>query len=52
MPYWDGRLHLLKSHLPSDALYDATVYDINVHDFAPMGLGRMIKFIYRSVVIV
>lgn len=49
LPYLDGRLDLLKHHLPSDALVEENIYDINIHDFAPLGIKRLVKFIYRYI---
>uniref|UniRef100_A0A915CNU8 Uncharacterized protein n=1 Tax=Ditylenchus dipsaci TaxID=166011 RepID=A0A915CNU8_9BILA len=48
IPYLDGRVELLKHHLPPDALLEANIYDINLHDFAPLGVRQFVKFIYRN----
>lgn len=43
----NGNIELLKEHLPVDSLVEANIYDINLHDFAPLGVKRFVKFIYR-----
>ncbi|VDK56301.1 unnamed protein product [Anisakis simplex] len=47
MPYLDGRSRSTKSRLPLDALIQASIYDINIRDFAPFGLRQLVKFSYR-----
>ncbi|CAD5212397.1 unnamed protein product [Bursaphelenchus okinawaensis] len=48
MPYLDGRVPNMKNRLPYDALIEANLYDINVHDYAPLGVKNLVKFIYRN----
>lgn len=47
LPYLDGRSTYVKSRLPLDALIQASVYDINIRDFAPFGVRQLVKFSYR-----
>uniref|UniRef100_A0AAF5PY03 Uncharacterized protein n=1 Tax=Wuchereria bancrofti TaxID=6293 RepID=A0AAF5PY03_WUCBA len=47
LPYLDGRSPSVKSRLPLDALIQASVYDINIRDFAPFGVRQLVKFSYR-----
>ncbi len=47
MPYFDGRRELLRQHLPREALLEATLYDVNLRDFAPFGASHLTKFVYR-----
>uniref|UniRef100_A0A0M3I7L2 Transposase_23 domain-containing protein n=1 Tax=Ascaris lumbricoides TaxID=6252 RepID=A0A0M3I7L2_ASCLU len=47
MPYLDGRSRSTKTRLPLDALIQASIYDINIRDFAPFGIRQLVKFSYR-----
>ncbi|VBB30647.1 unnamed protein product, partial [Acanthocheilonema viteae] len=49
LPYLDGRSPSVKSRLPLDALIQASVYDINIRDFAPFGVRQLVKFSYRQI---
>ncbi|KAI1728519.1 hypothetical protein DdX_00708 [Ditylenchus destructor] len=48
IPYLSGSVELLKNHLPLDAIVEGNIYDINLHDFAPLGVKKFVKFIYRN----
>uniref|UniRef100_A0A914HP85 Uncharacterized protein n=1 Tax=Globodera rostochiensis TaxID=31243 RepID=A0A914HP85_GLORO len=48
IPYLNGRNKLLREHLPAEHLLEANIYDINLHDFAPLGTVGRVKFVYRN----
>ncbi len=47
MPFLDGRSHKIRERMPFDTLLEANIYDIDIHDFAPMGLRNFVKFYYQ-----
>uniref|UniRef100_A0A914C6D6 Uncharacterized protein n=1 Tax=Acrobeloides nanus TaxID=290746 RepID=A0A914C6D6_9BILA len=48
LPYYNGRSRIFQNRLPFDALLEANIYDINLHDFAPFGIFATTKFVYRD----
>ncbi|KAI6238941.1 hypothetical protein M3Y99_00625400 [Aphelenchoides fujianensis] len=49
IPYLDGRVQSMGGRrLPYDALIEHNLYDINLHDYAPMGTKSFVKFVYRT----
>ncbi|KAL3120725.1 hypothetical protein niasHT_008017 [Heterodera trifolii] len=48
IPFINGQNKLLSDNLPAEHLLEATIYGINLHDFAPLGNVRRVKFVYRN----